>query len=318
VGDSDAFDEIKLELVYRVEKGWMLKANLHTKIIPRVTAAKRNIMLSRILTILLAAILLLLEARTLSSKSTFGSEGWWSVATMVFCFLIIISNGLSPFMSMMLLLPYLEKTGNQYLFTYTLRYALPIILSLWSNVLIFLSGIILYSMLAYQTVMFESFHRSFFSYIYNNFQYATYEIFLEIRNKGIIAHLIYLSLYFYMVLVAHSLIPSVFCALVRMRGAERNLQKSLAEINTTCPNCEAPMKPASLRVNESEVSITIVSPKLTPFVHERSLHSPKINAQSNKKKFFIIEEDLGSGDPTRKSKTQLIADRINYSARIVE
>lgn len=103
--------------------------------------------------------------------------------------------------------------------------------------------------------MFKDFHQSFFSYIYNNFQYATYEIFDQIKGKGIPAHIIYLALYFYMVLVAHSLIPSVCCALVRMRGAERNLKKKLAELETTCPNCnaseEVPASPGSVGINKS-------------------------------------------------------------------
>jgi hypothetical protein len=75
--------------------------------------------------------------------------------------------------------------------------------------------------------MFEDFRRAFFSYIYNNFQYATYEIFFQIKDYGWVAYVIYMALYFYMVLVAHSIIPSVFCALVQMRRSERNIKSNL-------------------------------------------------------------------------------------------
>jgi hypothetical protein len=75
--------------------------------------------------------------------------------------------------------------------------------------------------------MFEDFRRAFFSYIYNNFQYATYEIFFQIKDHGWVAYVIYMALYFYMVLVAHSIIPSVFCALVQMRRSERNIKSNL-------------------------------------------------------------------------------------------
>jgi hypothetical protein len=138
---------------------------------------------SRYVAIFTAAILILLETKSLIGNYRLPDneplqDKWWPAAIIVMCFGIILSHTLSNLLSLLLLLPILESAGNHHLFSFSLRYALPIILSLWLNVFIFLGGVILYSMLVYPSLMFESFTRSFFSYIYNNFQYATYEIFL--------------------------------------------------------------------------------------------------------------------------------------------
>lgn len=309
LGETDTFEQINLSIVYTVEKRWLLHANVHPTVLSKPTEITDTRLTTRWLAMLLTGIILLIEGKKFSDSYknfTYEKSSWWPPLVLIMCFIIILSETLSSLMSCLLLLPYLEQTGNQYLFSYSLRYALPIILSLWSNVLIFLVGVILYSILAYPTVMFENFHRSFFSYIYNNFQYATYEIFFEIANKGILAYFIYLSLYFYMVLVAHSIIPSVFCALVRMRGAERNLTNKLASLHTRCPHCNIQEESvigseSNTNINQSEVDITILSPKLSPFVHDRSINSQSRKATEKRKRFFI-EEDIDLTESHRKSK----------------
>lgn len=241
IGDSDTISSMKLEVFYEIQKKWLLRAHLNPIIANIPSKYTTSVNISRIFVMLNAAFLMILQFRDVINAYAVNRKitknQYWPIGIIVMSFLIMLSKSWSALMSFLLLIPVLEKSGNPYLFSFSLRYALPIILSLWSNVIIFLCGIILYSILAYPSVMFESFYRSIFSYIYNNFQYATYQIFVQIADHGLVAYAIYLALYFYMVLVAHSLIPSVFCALVQMRNIEKNIKLRLNTLDTYCPVC---------------------------------------------------------------------------------
>lgn len=240
------------------------------------------------------------------------------------CLIIMLDRNLSMIFALCLVLPFLEETGNQYLFSFSLRYALPIIMALWSNVIFFLNGLILYSILVYPSVMFENYKMSFFSYIYNNFQYATYEIFFEIKDHGIVGYILYMALYFYMVLVAHSLIPSVCCALVRFRNAEKNLKLKLKELETSCPMCgeyEKDSSTSSVRYETASMNIMIQSPKLSPFIEKKNIQSfiGNVNntqvSEKSRHKVYMIEEEV---QLRRKEQTELIYEKIAHCDRIVE
>lgn len=112
LGESDAFEEIKLEIEYRVEKRWLMNVRLNPKFTPRDTEVGRTIQYSRGFTILFAVILALLETHQLSESLkdediTVKRQFFWPVATIAMCFLIILSRTLSPLLSLLMLLPYL-------------------------------------------------------------------------------------------------------------------------------------------------------------------------------------------------------------------
>ena len=66
----------------------------------------------------------------------------------------------------------------KYNFNTNLRYALPIVMRIFIPVVILLNGFIFYSMLMYPGEYFEDYATGFFSYVYQNFQVGTYEIFI--------------------------------------------------------------------------------------------------------------------------------------------
>ena len=153
-------------------------------------------------------------------------------STLYWCYFLAFLNilsltitQLSPFCSMLQLLPIFEnKTTSEnfaYNFNINLRYTWPFILRIILPVYMILNGFILYSSVYYSSSYFDDYVSSFFSYFYNNYQYGIYEIFQEIRQGGRGAYVLYLILYYYMVMVGSNLIPALFCTFIYRKMAEK-------------------------------------------------------------------------------------------------
>jgi len=61
-----------------------------------------------------------------------------------------------------------------YNFNKNLRFSLPLILTIYLQLFIFLNGFIFYSMLMYPGEYFDDYFLGFFSYVYQMFQVGTY------------------------------------------------------------------------------------------------------------------------------------------------
>jgi hypothetical protein len=100
------------------------------------------------------------------------------------------------------------------------RYSLPLILTVWLPLIIFLNGFIFYSMLMYANSdagYFSSYLYAFFDYMYQMFQVGTNEIFVDMQLYGRTAEVLYCVLYFYVFSMGTTLIPALFVTLIQMK-----------------------------------------------------------------------------------------------------
>jgi len=106
-------------------------------------------------------------------------------------------------------------------------------------VVIMLNGFIFYSMLMYPGDYFENYTMGLFSYVYQNFQVGTYEIFIELESRGNFAYLLYGVLYFYMVLVGSNLLPALFCTMIYIKIYQNDLKDHISKTMKAaiCPKC---------------------------------------------------------------------------------
>lgn len=154
----------------------------------------------------------------------------------------------------------------KYNFNTNLRYAVPLVLRVFIPVVIFLNGFIFYSMLMYPGEYFEDYTMGFFSYVYQNFQVGTYEIFTELEEEGNFAYVLYGVLYFYMVLVGNNLFPALFCTMIFMKIYQNDLKDYLNRTIKTaiCPKCLH--QNIEDKDQNKTFEINISSPKISPYL----------------------------------------------------
>jgi hypothetical protein len=109
----------------------------------------------------------------------------WYIFLILMCLITMVSQTYAPICSFFQILPIFEfpereKESEKYNFNKNLRFSFPLIMTILFQLLIFLNGFILYSMLMYPGEYFDNYLLGFFSYIYQFFQVGTYEIFTEL------------------------------------------------------------------------------------------------------------------------------------------
>lgn len=98
------------------------------------------------------------------------------------CLGSFLGGGISAFLCWLQIARYLEYTSNPYLISFLMRKVVVVEAILLLNVLIVLTGFVMFSMVVFTaTKKFENVRQAFFVYIFNNFQYGIYENFIALE-----------------------------------------------------------------------------------------------------------------------------------------
>lgn len=186
-----------------------------------------------------------------------------------------------------------EEDRDAFNFNKNIRYSLPLILKIWLPILIFLNSYVFFAMLMFSESdegYFSNYFYAFFDYFYQMYQCGIYEIFVEMQQYGYIADLFYFFLFFYVFMVANTLVTAFFVTLIQLKLNEKeiaayttNLMKSAA-----CPNCH---EENHYHLDQKMIDILVSSPKLLPLVKDKSiLHSPNQVSRSFKPKKKALKD----------------------------
>lgn len=210
---------------------------------------------------------------SMTLKEKINLLGVWNFLMVGLCVGSFIGGGMATFFCWVQLARYLEYTSNPFLISFLLRKVIIIQAALLLNILIVLTGFVMFSMVVFTaTKKFEDVRLAYFEYIFNNFQYGIYENFIALEQYGGFAQLMYYFLLFYMVSCANQMLPSILCGLVISRGRYQDLQEFISGLRMPCPVCKCVTntsprkKQGSNELEESKVMLEVASPTLSPFL----------------------------------------------------